>query len=747
MFMRKNNIFFMYPTESNSSDKWGVTDYTFDSSSWNPDQFDSNGFQNTQAAYLGLCSLGAYTNGNASSMCNVGTTTDSGESLIPGMSLSSAKEAGCVRNLSSYVDGIISRMGHGLNVMYQKYMENEGLYSNIDDYAAYLKDARRDEILSFAGSMGGNIDTSFGEDLTAGSSGLQVDWEGLQRDNPDGLKQTAASLASEALKKDPIEWTDDDKIALQIYHEDLAKRTSDAESALNVSAGWDFLGTDSSYSDRVEYETLSRENKELEKVLKENGLMEYTSWEQGIRDIKQAGAALKSEGKEAWDAFKAGDYKTAAEEGFDFATKATATAGVIKDDIDDGIATVGEHLLDGAVQIGTALETPKLYVWDKLTGDNSRERALDAMYEFTSRDLVGEARTRARENTASGQFKDAYSTLSYDGAGSKLIKDTTTTATEYAAAGAITLATGGTGGALVAGAVGFVEGFGKEGERVYRQKNKAGEYTDRNAGGLAKAFAGGLEEGSKWYTVGSMVSGASAAIGTAKSISGKGALNVMKEEGKYIFTEAKNMSWEKVKTVGSYAGKQALTSGDFLTGAGINTANYVSTGIKTGEWGGDNLETFAKRTAADYASSFVTKAAGTVHIYDNIDNPKGTIDDTIIEANANAGYKGKGSDTFMIGSGGNQPGGYIRTAKDNGYSWFENSNAWTSSEVRTGGSKDVAFIDSGNKGCIEMAAKNKDVNFVINEFNGEIGTGVYDEVHVILDTRGENVVEIPIFGG
>ena len=207
------------------------------------------------------------------------------------------------------------------------------------------------------------------------------------------------------------------------------------------------------------------------------------------------------------------------------------------------------------------------------------------------------------------------------------------------------------------------------------------------------------------------------------------------------------MSWEKAKALGSYAGKQALTSGDFLTGAGINTANYVSTGIKTGEWGGDNLETFAKRTAADYASSFVTKAAGTVHIYDNIDNPKGTIDDTIIEANANAGYKGKGSDTFMIGSGGNQPGGYIRTAKDNGYSWFENSNAWTSSEVRTGGSKDVAFIDSGNKGCIEMAAKNKDVNFVINEFNGEIGTGVYDEVRVILDTRGENVVEIPIFGG
>lgn len=175
-----------------------------------------------------------------------------------------------------------------------------------------------------------------------------------------------------------------------------------------------------------------------------------------------------------------------------------------------------EQLVDGTASIvATTIITPFVGIYDVFKGTNYTSQMIDAVYDFTRRDLVGEANQYFYENTEIGKKINSNSSMKYDSEAAQTIS----TVSEYATKIGIAAATTYFGGPYLSLAVGGIYGYGGGIENYTQSVNReAGEsynYGKAFAKGGVNALAGAAE----FYGYGQMTKGL---IETGKALSAAG---------------------------------------------------------------------------------------------------------------------------------------------------------------------------------------------------------------------------------
>ncbi len=674
------------------SNPWDTSNYVFDEASYNPDAVDSVPAEQLYATYSNFCKLQFISEGTVGSL---GKVVNIGPNRVSNVSTSEmSRTKRCLQNIGDTMNGISERMGNVVNQTFKFDRDAKSLFRHEgmdipDDYAEFLKQDAQNYILGLLG-----IDTStFAQDLTAGEgdpSAPQIDWRGLAESDPEGCAQKASDIAAEALKKDPSDWTADDVIALQIYHADLVDKVAGAKTAYDEAAIADLYGYESAdeYSDYVQ---LSNENKNLEKVLKANGLMEYTAAEKGWQDLKAAGSALWGEVKDVAGAVKEGNWDEVVDESKDLYRKAYATGSVLKGDVVSGVLKLGEWIDDGRIQLVGAVATPFTKLYDWATDSDATGKMWNGIYSEVARDKVGELRTAFYEDTPIGRQLNEDSLLKYDSAGSKLIQDATIKASEYAAAALITVATGGTAAPLVAAGIGFLEGMGKEGEKQYNITDENGNYTNRNIYGLAKSVEGGFHEGMKWYSVGQATSGLMALKGGLPNISNS--IEILKENGKYVINAIKDPQVAKTALIN--AAKAVVKDPRFWAKEALVGTDAFITKLETGKvnW----------KTTLTEAGAIVVGEYGN-HLFPQLTQAER-------QAQAQRSWRNSASEGFVVGPCKDADGiihngeyAYVTAAEKVKYGYYINNEAWMAASQRYGPSDMATYVASGDRATILAAA-------------------------------------------
>ena len=473
---------------------WDHGDYKYDSSNYNYDNFEVAPIENEQTAYLSMCALANYSAGKVATLGSIDAGT------VQNVNLGMVNEhKACLASVGSIMESTIEKMGYALNVRYTAEMENQGLFGGepgqLLDLAGYLRELANQNTSELLEQIAG-----FGQFV--GSE--EFEQQGPQYDesifsDPEKL----ASTYSDIRQKNPNEWTEEEKYIMMAYYDDLKSRYASAETAYYDSGAWDW-GTGSSDADEAAYYTLKNEKKELEAFLKENGLMEYSSWEKGWQDIKEAGTALWDEGKDVVNAVGEGDFKGALTELSEFNTQLLATGAVVTEATTSGVLKVGEYIIDGGELLLTGAATIPIATIDFLAGTNYTDQMWDATMDDVARDKVGEAREWFYEGTPVGQFINDNSALAWDSDGATAIMNASTKAGEIVIAGAVTVATGGAGAPLVAAGLGFLEGTGQEAERRFNLTDENGNYTNRSAKDVALSYLKGVGKAGEWYMYGNV---------------------------------------------------------------------------------------------------------------------------------------------------------------------------------------------------------------------------------------------------
>ena len=593
---------------------WGHSDYNYDSSNYNYDNYEVTPIEDEQSAYLSMCALANYSAGAVSSMGSLDAGT------VQNVNLGMVNEhKACLASIGSTMESTIQKMGNALNVRYTAEAIAAGLFDGEEgqllDYATYLRelaDQNTTDILEQIAGFGQRGEAGATSPLTQGP---QYD-ESIFTD-PEKL----ASTYSDIRQKDPSEWTEEEKYIIMAYYDDLSGRIASEKAKADEAALYSY---DTNIWD--EYNGLYAERKQLEKVLKAEGLMEYSSWEKGWQDIKAAGAALWNEGKDVVSAVGEGDFKGALHELSEFNTQLLATGAVVTEATVSGVLKVGEYIDDGAHILLTTAATPVTYVVDKVAGTDLTDQMWDATMDDVARDKVGEAREWFYEGTPVGQYINENSTLKWDSDGAKAIQKVSTKAGEFVIAGAVTMATGGAGTPLVAAGFGFLEGTGQEAERRFNLTDEEGNYTNRSAKDVALSYLKGVGKASEWYMYGDVTrniangvlkKGAEAA--TKDVFTGNSAkdavLNMAKKADVYVDTAASLAN----------AGSTRLTTGKWNWGElGLDLALSV-----LGNYGGEYLSAVSANKAAKGASLLDATSGTASHADDAL-----TKADDIVEAHA-----------------------------------------------------------------------------------------------------------------
>ena len=243
---------------------------------------------------------------------------------------------------------------------------------------------------------------------------------------------------------------------------------------------------------------LTKKKLELEKILKEKGLLELN----GLDEIKIAAEKFVEEAKELGSNVTNGDLESAGEN----LKTMLSTGAVVVEKVYAGAAKIVEYINDGTVMLVTLTATSHAKVVDAIFGTNYSDKMWEATMDYVSIDQVGAVEKMFYEGTDLGKKINDNSLLKYDSKGAELIKNVSVKAVEMAAAAIITIATGGTAAPLVAAGVGFLEGFGKGGEDRFSLTDENGNYTNREVKDWLLAGLDGVQKASDWYISGQTIS-------------------------------------------------------------------------------------------------------------------------------------------------------------------------------------------------------------------------------------------------
>lgn len=565
-----------------STNPWDTSNYVFDEASYNPDAVDSVPADQLYAAYSNFCKLQFISDASVGSL---GKIVNIGPNKVSNVSTTEmSKTKRCLQNIGDTMNAISERMGNVVNQTYKFDREAKSLFRHEgmdvpDNYAEFLKQDAQNYMLGLLG-----IDSStFAQDLTAGEGDPSVpgiDWQDLAESDPEGCAQKASDIAAEALKKDPSEWTADDVIALQIHHADLVDKVAGAKTAYDEAAIADLYGYESvdEFSDYVQ---LSNENKNLEKVLKANGLMEYTGWEKGWQELKTAGSALWGEVKDVTGAVKEGNWGTALVEAVDLTEKAKATGAMVVESWECGGLKFVENLVDGLVNWETTKLTSYTDLIDRATGSHISDKIWDTASDIIAYDAVGELREWYHENTEEGRSMNNKSLIKYDGYASQMIQEAGEETTKLAVEVGASIITGGTGGPIVAGIIGGLNDMGEEAEIQYSATDAEGNYIGRDSNGRLKTYIAGAKGFVEGYSVGTS---AQALMNTFTAVKAAGGAQKFFFKGaEQTLNSIRSFSVKDIPTVLKVAGYKTLRNPGMYLAAGAKTVDFVGNGVISGE--------------------------------------------------------------------------------------------------------------------------------------------------------------------
>ena len=261
---------------------------------------------------------------------------------------------------------------------------------------------------------------------------------------------------------------------------------------------------------------------------------------------------------------------------------ALATGAVGTTSIASGVFKIGEYALDGLTWANGMIRSGFYRLFgDKATAEKIQMETQDII----ATDMVGEMNKLFYEKTRLGQIINDTSALKYDSKVASKIQNITTDVGEFAAATAITIATGGTAAPLVFG-LGAISGIGESAESIYQGNENLIESTIKllNPGceigtktssllDNASILLGGGLTGLSWMANGKLGSGF---VEIGKSISTLGGkattknlINLTIKNKDFLKTNVKEALWSK-SAIGNYLGAGMQLGGDltpYISGA------------------------------------------------------------------------------------------------------------------------------------------------------------------------------------
>lgn len=262
-----------------------------------------------------------------------------------------------------------------------------------------------------------------------------------------------------------------------------------------------------------------------------------------------------------------------------------------------GIGDLGEKLVDGLAWCGGKIVEAGSFIVAKIQEKTGHEEAAKKTMDWRetmktdlagwiSHDYVKEFEKYLFEDTKAGQAINAASWLKYDSKVAQGISNVTEKVAEFAAATAITIATGGAGFPAFAAVfgTGFVAGVGGSAEKNYAKAKAEGKkpsIDDKNLNILID----GIGSGFNWYAQGQMGKGISEAL---KAISKVGAKTFSTTLVSGLKDSIANLKGKSAKEVMSFLFSKAnlktsLFSADNLTDSGGVVADNIASWLNGDE--------------------------------------------------------------------------------------------------------------------------------------------------------------------
>ncbi len=540
---------------------WDHSSYNFDSASYNYDNYEVTPIEDEQSAYLSMCALADYSQGAVGSLG--GISAGSVENVhLDGME--THKE--CLSSIGSTMETTLQNMGKALNVRYTAEMEAAGLFGG-----------KPGELLDLAGQLRGIANehsseildeiSSFGQNTGAPTSPLtgERQYDESIFTNPEKLASTYNSIS----QKDPSTWTQEERIIVMAYYDDLQGRAAQAKAEADKAGLYSY---DPSLWD--EYSGLYSESKQLEKVLKAEGMMDESGWDKFTGGTKEVLAT----GVEGYATIYAGIAKVL-EFGYDARNQMESWGKTAVDFVRSTAA-----LIAGDEETAAAIAAA------------SKERSARDK-EFIALPLTETIYHVLFGGTTAGQAIDSQSALKHDSELAGNIMDTTTNVTKGALATA--MMTSGVGIPLTA-LGGFTLGIGETAEDRYNMENKDDAFIENDALAIAVGAAGKAAEFTGEGVMGSNLIGAGKAIKTVAS-SPKTIAEIVKKTGSVIVEHP--ITWNDV------INKRTLSSIGNSMYKGV-TNNFISVGMETAAPFGD----LSLATNADVAERDIPTELGEAYV-------------------------------------------------------------------------------------------------------------------------------------
>lgn len=269
-----------------------------------------------------------------------------------------------------------------------------------------------------------------------------------------------------------------------------------------------------------------------------------------------------------------------------------STAAVTATSIVSGIFGLAEDLVDGVLLLGTQAVTGVATLFGE---EEWAESAQNTMMDVISFDAVGEANKAFYENTSVGREINENSLIKYDSEIAQGIQDASTKLAEFAAATALTVATGGVAAPvaiLIVGGTGYLIGSGDKAQESFSEEDR-----DFWEDSKETTIAGGIKA-VEFYSEGKMGAGMVQAAGAIQSAGGvtnflKNMRTALSNGKSSLFTR------ESLKNGFRATLKDADTYIDSI-GAALNNITYDSeNGLQV------NWEGLVQETACNFALNSV----------------------------------------------------------------------------------------------------------------------------------------------
>ena len=306
-----------------------------------------------------------------------------------------------------------------------------------------------------------------------------------------------------------------------------------------------------------------------------------------------------------------------------------STAAVTATSVVSGVFGLAEDLIDGVLLLGTQATTGVATLFGE---EEWAESAQNTMMDVISYDVVGEVNKAFYENTDVGRQINENSLIKYDSEVAQGIQDASTKVAEFAAATALTIATGGAAAPvaiLIVGGTGYLIGSGDKAQEAFSEEDR-----DFWNDSIETTIAGGVKA-VEFYSEGKMGAGMVQAVGAIRSAGG--VTNFLKNM-KTAFSNGKSefFTKESIKKGFKTTFKDIDTYIDSI-GAAFNNITYDSENGLQIDW-----KAFAQETACNFALNgifgFIGNSVETrmTSGMENLGFKVSNIDDSV--SNADVGY-------------------------------------------------------------------------------------------------------------